>query len=54
MSRQDEIIETVDELADAISPDRVEAEADRLEMTPRELMTRVADEVVVRLTGGVE
>lgn len=49
MAKQQDIIEVVDEFADAINPDRVLDEAERLGLTVEELMERVKVEVMTRV-----
>lgn len=49
MTIEDEIIEVVDEIADDINPERIDREAERLEITAADLMDRVRQEVLSRI-----
>lgn len=49
MSVEDDIVEVVDEFADALDPSRVEREAERLGLTVAELLDRIVTEVKARL-----
>jgi hypothetical protein len=46
---EEDIVEVVDEIADDVDPPRIEREADRLGLTPDELLNRVVTEVMTRL-----
>lgn len=48
MSTQD-ILQVVDEFADALDPDRILAEAERLGLTVAELLRRIVTEVEARI-----
>jgi hypothetical protein len=50
MSREDEIADVVDEIADEANPSLIVSEAERLGLTPDELINRVARELKVRVT----
>jgi hypothetical protein len=49
MSTESDIIEVVDEIVDDMNPPRIESEAERLGLTPEELLARVTAEALSRL-----
>ena len=51
MSNETDIVEAVDEIVDDLDVDRLEDEAERLGITPADLLKRVVSETQARLTG---